>query len=430
VLGPHSSIVDVVHAYLLDAVRTPFGRHRGGLAGIRTDDLAALPIIELLRRHPGLAEPDRVDDVILGDTNGAGEDNRNVARMAVLLSGLPPSVPGVTVNRLCASGGEAIVQACRAVAAGDADLMIAGGVESMSRAPFVLPKPDVPFPTDATLYHTQVGWRMINPAFNPEWTVSLGGAAENVAAELGISREEQDEWALRSHHRAAAAWDAGLHDDYVVPVEGTTGRRDPLSAGRDVFSTVKRDESIRADTTIEKLAALKPAFSKGGTATAGNSSPVNDGAAAVVVGSERAAAELGLTVLGRVVASATAAVEPQRFSVAPVPAIRKALARAGLSTSDIAVWEINEAFAAMVLSCLHAFPEIDRERVNVNGGAIAIGHPLGASAPRVVIDACRELRRRGGGYAVAAACIGVGQGTAMVLRVDADRRAFSSGGRM
>ena len=393
-------------AYLLDAVRTPFGRHRGGLAGIRTDDLAALPIIELLRRHPALAEPDRVDDVILGDTNGAGEDNRNVARMAVLLSGLPITIPGVTVNRLCASGGEAIVQAGRAVAAGDADLMIAGGVESMSRAPFVLPKPDVPFPTDAKLYHTQVGWRMVNPAFDPEWTVSLGGAAENVAAGLGISRAEQDEWALRSHVRAAAAWNAGLHDDYVVPVEGPSG-------------TVKRDESIRADTTIEKLAALKPAYSKDGTATAGNSSPINDGAAAVLVGSQRAADELGLSILGQVVASATVALEPQRFSVAPVPAIRKALSRAGLSTSDIAVWEINEAFAAMVLSCLHEFPEIDREKVNVNGGAIAIGHPLGASAPRVVIDACRELRRRGGGYAVAAACIGVGQGTALVLRVDA-----------
>ena len=393
-------------AYLLDAVRTPFGRHRGGLAGIRTDDLAALPIIELLRRHPALAEPDRVDDVILGDTNGAGEDNRNVARMAVLLSGLPITIPGVTVNRLCASGGEAIVQAGRAVAAGDADLMIAGGVESMSRAPFVLPKPDVPFPTDAKLYHTQVGWRMVNPAFDPEWTVSLGGAAENVAAGLGISRAEQDEWALRSHVRAAAAWDAGLHDDYVVPVDGPTG-------------TVKRDESIRADTTLEKLAALKPAYSKEGTATAGNSSPINDGAAAVLVGSQRAADELGLSIFGQVVASATVALEPQRFSVAPVPAIRKALSRAGLSTSDIAVWEINEAFAAMVLSCLHELSEIDREKVNVNGGAIAIGHPLGASAPRVVIDACRELRRRGGGYAVAAACIGVGQGTALVLRVDA-----------
>jgi acetyl-CoA acetyltransferase family protein len=394
-----------VDAYLLEAARTPFGRHRGGLAGIRTDDLAALPIAELIRRHPGLAEPDRIDDVVLGDANGAGEDNRNVARMAALLAGLPASVPGVTVNRLCASGGEAVVQAARAVAAGDADLIVAGGVEGMTRAPFVLPKPDVPFPTEARLWNTQVGWRMVNPKFPDTWTASLGACAEAVAAELGIGREEQDEWALRSHQLAAAAWDGGLHDDYVFPVEGTAG-------------TVKRDESIRTDTTAAKLAALKPAFTADGTVTAGNSSPINDGAVAVLVGSSRAAADLGLGVLGRVVASATVAVEPHRFSVAPVPAVRKVLARAGLTVSDIAVWEINEAFAAMVLSCLHAFPEIDRDRVNPHGGAIAIGHPLGASAPRVVVDAARELRRRGGGYAVAAACIGVGQGTAIVVHVD------------
>jgi acetyl-CoA acyltransferase len=394
-----------VDAYLLEAVRTPFGRHRGGLSGIRTDDLAALPIVELLRRHPGLAEPDRIDDVVLGDTNGAGEDNRNVARMAALLAGLPPTVPGVTVNRLCASGGEAITQAARAVAAGDADLMVAGGVESMTRAPFVLPKADVPFATEARLWHTQVGWRMVNPKFPDTWTASLGACAEAVAKELGITREEQDAWALRSHELASAAWDAGLHDDYVFPVNGVTG-------------TVKRDESIRADTSAAKLSRLKPAFTRDGTVTAGNSSPINDGAIAVLVGSTRAAADLGLGVLGRVVASATVAVEPHRFSVAPVPAIRKALARAGLSTSDIAVWEMNEAFAAMVLSCLDAFPGIDRERVNPHGGAIAIGHPLGASAPRVVVDVCRELRRRGGGYGVAAACIGVGQGTAIVVHVD------------
>jgi len=395
----------VVDAYLLEAVRTPFGRHRGGLAGIRTDDLAALPIAELLRRHPGLADPDRVDDVILGDANGAGEDNRNVARMAALLAGLPPSVPGVTINRLCASGGEAVAQAARAVAAGDADLVVAGGVESMSRAPFVLPKPDVPFPTEAKLWHTQVGWRMVNPKFPAEWTASLGACAEAVARDLGIGRVEQDEWALRSHQRASAAWDSGRHDDYVLPVDGLAG-------------AVKRDESIRADTTAAKLAQLKPAFTTDGSVTAGNSSPVNDGAIAVLVGSTRASKNLGTEVLGRVVASVTVAVEPQHFSVAPVPAIRKVLSRAGLSTSDIAVWEINEAFAAMVLSCLHSFPEVDREKVNPNGGAIAIGHPLGASAPRVIVDACRELRRRGGGYAVAAACIGVGQGTAMVVNVD------------
>jgi acetyl-CoA acyltransferase len=396
----------LVDAYLLDAVRTPFGRHRGGLAGIRTDDLAALPIAELLHRHPELGENDRVDDVILGDTNGAGEDNRNVARMAALLAGVPPSVPGVTVNRLCASGGEAITQAARAVRSGDADLMIAGGVESMSRAPFVLAKPDQAFPTEARLWHTQVGWRMVNPKFPAQWTASLGACAEAVAKELGISREEQDAWALRSHRLASAAWDAGLHDDYVLPVEGPAG-------------AVKRDESIRSDTTAEKLAALRPAFTDGGTVTAGNSSPINDGAIAVIVGSARAAEELGTSVLGRVVASVTVAVEPHRFSVAPVPAIRKVLARAQLAPADIAVWEINEAFAAMVLSCLRGLPEVDPDRVNPHGGAIAVGHPLGASAPRVVIDACREVRRRGGGYAVAAACIGVGQGVATVVHVDA-----------
>jgi acetyl-CoA acetyltransferase family protein len=389
-----------VDAYLIDAVRTPFGRHRGGLAGIRTDDLAAIPIAALVQRHPGL-DPATIDDVILGDANGAGEDNRNVARMAALLAGLPVTVPGVTVNRLCASGGEAITQAARAIRAGDADLLVAGGVEGMTRAPFVLPKADTPFPGEMRLWSTQLGWRMTNPAFPELWTASLGACAERVAGQLGISRAEQDAWALRSHQRAAEAWDRGLHDDYALPVAG-----------------VKRDESIRTDTTADKLAALRPAFSPDGTVTAGNSSPLNDGAIAVLVGSAAAVTELGVEPLGRVVASATAALEPDRFSIAPVPAIRKVLARTGLGFGDIALWELNEAFAAMVLSCLHELPEIDRERVNPNGGAIAIGHPLGASAPRVVVDACRELRRRGGGYAVAAACIGVGQGTALVLRVD------------
>ncbi len=406
-------------AYLVDAVRTPFGRHRGGLAGVRTDDLAATPLAELspprrldlrsaqtpsklIRRLPAL-DPATIDDVILGDTNGAGEDNRNVARMAVLLAGLPPTVPAVTVNRLCASGGEAVTQAARAIRAGDAEVAVAGGVESMSRAPFVLPKPDVPFPTEAKLYHSQVGWRMVNPRFPAEWTVSLGVAADSVARELGIGRVEQDEWALRSHQLAAAAWDAGLHDGYVLPVDGPAG-------------TVKRDESIRPDTTLDKLAALRPAFMPDGNVTAGNASPVNDGAIAVLLAASPE--RFGAEPLGRVVASVTVAIEPQRYSLAPVPAIHKALARAGLSFTDIAVWEINEAFAAMVLSCLRELPEVDRDRVNPHGGAIAIGHPLGASAPRVVVDACRELRRRGGGYGVAAACVGVGQGVATVVRVD------------
>ncbi len=387
-------------AYLIDAVRTPFGRHRGGLAGIRTDDLAALPLAELLRRNPGIP-PESVEDVILGDSNGAGEDNRNVARMAALLAGLPATVPGVTVNRLCASGGEAIIQAARAIRSGDAEVVVAGGVEGMTRAPFVLPKPDVPYPTEARLYHTQLGWRMVNPQFPSRWTQSMGASAEAVAVELGIDRRAQDEWALRSHQRAAAAWDKGLHDDYVLPV-----------------GALARDESIRPDTSADKLAGLKPAFSADGPVTAGNSSPINDGAVAVLLGSRATVDRLGVQPLGRVVASATAALEPQRFSLAPVPAIAKALARAGRQIADIAVWEINEAFAAMVLSCLDRMPGIEQERVNPNGGAIAIGHPLGASAPRVIVDACRELRRRGGGYAVAAACVGVGQGTAIVLEVD------------
>jgi acetyl-CoA acyltransferase len=386
-------------AYLIDAARTPFGRHRGGLAGVRTDDLAALPLTALLKRHPG-CDPARIDDVILGDANGAGEDNRNVARMAALLAGIPPTVPGVTINRLCASGGEAIVQAARAVRSGEAQVVIAGGVESMTRAPFVLPKPDVPFPTEARLFHTQVGWRMVNPAFPAQWTQPLGVCAEAVAAELGIDRRAQDDWALRSHQLADRAWRKGLHDGFVEPV-----------------GEVARDESIRPDTTAEKLAGLAPAFATAGTVTAGNASPINDGAAAVLVGTRETADDLGVEPLGTFVASATVGVEPHRFTIAPVPAIATVLGRAGLTPADIAVWEINEAFAAMVLSCLHKMPDVDRERVNPNGGAIAIGHPLGASVPRVIVDLCRELRRRGGGYGIAAACVGVGQGTAVVVRV-------------
>jgi acetyl-CoA acetyltransferase family protein len=393
-----------VDAYLIDAVRTPFGKHRGGLSGIRTDDLAALPLTALLARYPDF-DPAEIDDVILGDANGAGEDNRNVARMAVLLAGLPPSVPGVTINRLCGSGGEAIIQAARAIRAGDAEVVLAGGVESMSRAPFVMARPDVPFPGRLDLLSTQLGWRMVNPKFPSRWTASLGECAEAVAIEYGIGRQAQDEWALRSHERAAQAWDKGLYEGFAMPMDG-----------------VERDESIRPDTSAEALAALKPVYRAEGTVTAGNASPINDGAVAVLLGPAEFAAELGVTPLGRVVTSATVAVEPQRFSVAPVPAIARALVRAGLRPADIGVWEINEAFAAMVLSCLHDLPDaigapVDPERVNPNGGAIAIGHPLGASAPRVIVDVCRELRRRGGGYGVAAACIGVGQGLAVVVEV-------------
>jgi acetyl-CoA acyltransferase len=387
-------------AYILDAVRTPFGRYRGGLAAIRTDDLAALPLRELVRRNTGL-DPAAIDDVIYGNTNGAGEENRNVARMAALLADLPVTVPGSTVNRLCASGGEAVVQAARALAVGDARYVVAGGVEGMSRAPYVVPKPDEALPKSMQMHQTTVGWRMVNPRFPAHWTDSLGACAERVAAELGIGREEQDAWALRSHQRAGDAWDKGLHDDYVMEVAGVT-----------------RDESIRADTSPEKLAGLQPAFTPEGTVTAGNSSPINDGAIAVLMGTAESAAGLGVTPLGQLLGSATVAVEPDRFSVAPVPAIEKVLGRLGLAPSDIDLWEINEAFAAMVLSTLRGLPDLDPEKVNPHGGAIAIGHPLGASAPRVVVDLCRELRRRGGGIGVAAACIGVGQGSAVVCKVE------------
>ena len=387
-------------AYILDAVRTPFGRYRGGLSGIRTDDLAALPLRELIRRHPGL-DPAAVDDVVLGNTNGAGEENRNVARMAALLADLPVTVPGTTVNRLCASGGEAMVQAARALAVGDAKYVVAGGVEGMSRAPYVVPRPDEALPHTMEMHQTTVGWRLVNPLFPQHWTDSLGACTERVAAELGIGREEQDDWALRSHRLAAQAWDEGIHDDYVMQLDG-----------------IRRDESIRPDTSAEKLASLKPAFTADGSVTAGNSSPINDGAIAVLMGTATSAAELGIAPLGQVLASATVAVEPDRFSVAPIPAIAKVLDRVGLTVADVDVWEINEAFAAMVLSTLRGLPDVDPDRVNPHGGAIALGHPLGASAPRTVVDLCRELRRRGGGIGVAAACIGVGQGSAVVCKVE------------
>ncbi|MEU8124345.1 thiolase family protein [Spirillospora sp. NPDC049024] len=381
---------------VLDAQRTPFGANRGGLSGVRVDDLAAHPLRELVKRHAGL-DPARIADVVYGDTNGAGEDNRNVARMAALLAGLPVTVPGVTVNRLCGSGAEAIVQAGRAVACGDAELVVAGGVEGMSRAPFVLPPIDEALPRRLELTSTAVGWRMPNPAFPPEWTASLGGSVDIVAAERAIGRARQDEWAARSHARAHAAWEKGLHDEGVAPLEG-----------------VVRDESIRPDSDPAALARLRPAFTAGGTVTAGNASPISDGAIAVLMGSARASDELGLPPLARVVSSSVVALEPHRFAVAPVPAVRAALRKADRDLSDVSVLELNEAFAAMVLACVDdlEFPE---EKVNPHGGALALGHPLGASAARIVVDCARELRRRGGGIGVAAACIGVGLGIALVL---------------
>ncbi|MET9021561.1 acetyl-CoA C-acyltransferase [Actinopolymorpha sp. NPDC004070] len=386
--------------FVLDAVRTPVGRYAGGLADVRPDDLAAHVVGEVVRRNPGL-DSARVDDVVFGAANGAGEDNRNVARMAVLLAGLPASVPGVTVNRLCGSGMEAVMAAGRTIAVGEASLCVAGGVESMSRAPWVLPKPDRGFPRESqTLHSTTLGWRMVNPAMPPEWTVSLGEATESLAGEYGISRAGQDAFAVRSHRRAAAAWAAGEFAAEVAPVPGCD---------------LDRDESVRPDTTVEALAALRPAFRPDGTITAGNSSPLNDGAAALLLGDEDAARSIGVEPLARVVSRGVAAVDPRRFGVGPVPAAEQALARAGLGWADLDVVELNEAFAAQALACLAHWPDLDPEIVNPRGGAIALGHPLGASGARIVASLAWQLRRRGGGRGLAALCIGVGQGLAVVL---------------
>jgi acetyl-CoA acetyltransferase family protein len=399
--------------FILDAVRTPVGRHGGALAGIRPDDLAAGAISALLRRAPDL-DPARIDDLYFGDANGAGEDNRNVARMAGLLAGLPPSVPGATINRLCGSGLEAAIAADRAVLAGDADLIVAGGVESMSRAPWVLPKPDRAFPRgDETAYSSTLGWRMVNPLMPAAWTVALGEGAEILAGKYAISRTDQDAFALRSHQRAALAWAEGRFAAEVTAVAGVDGERGtarPAGGG-----TLDRDEGIRADTTAEKLARLKPAFRPDGTVTAGNSSQLSDGAAALLLASEQAAAATNREPLARIAARAVSAVEPQLFGIGPVAAARTALKRAGITWSDLAVAELNEAFAAQSLACLAEWPELDPEIVNVNGGAIAIGHPLGCSGARILGTLAHELRRRGGGWGLAAICIGVGQGLAVVL---------------
>jgi acetyl-CoA acetyltransferase family protein len=385
---------------VLDTVRTPVGRHGGALAGTRPDDLAAHVLRELLARHPGL-DPAAVDDVVLGNGNGAGEENRDVARMAALLAGLPTSVGGVTVNRLCGSGLEAVIQAGRAIALGEASLVVAGGVESMSRAPWVLPKPDRPYARgDATLASTTLGWRLVNPAMPAEWTVSLGEGAEILADKFGIDRDRQDAFAVRSHRLAHQAWERGVFAEEVAPVAGTG---------------LERDEGIRPDTSTERLAQLKPAFREGGTVTAGNASQLSDGAAAVLVGDRATADRLGVTPLARVAASAVHAVEPQLYGIAPVEAANKALERAGIGWADLAVVELNEAFAAQALACLDAWPELDPELVNPNGGAVALGHPIGCSGARILGTLARELRRRGGGWGMAAICIGVGQGLAVVL---------------
>ncbi len=386
--------------FVVDAVRTPFGKYAGALATTRPDDLAAGTLRSLLDRHPGL-DPARLDDIWFGDANGAGEDNRNVGRMAALLAGVPTSVPASTVNRLCGSGLEAIFVASRAVALGDASITVAGGVESMSRAPWVLRKPERPLPRgNDTLYSTTLGWRMVNPQMPDRWTVALGEGAEILADRYRITREAQDEFALSSHHNAAKAWANGVYDDEIALVEG---------------SDLERDESIRPDTSLEALAKLKPVFRPDGTVTAGNSSPLNDGAAALLIADEDAAASIGAQPLARIVSRASAGVDPDLFGIGPVQAARDALARAGIGWSDLVAVELNEAFAAQSLACLAEWPDLDPSIVNVNGGAIAIGHPLGASGARIVGSLAHQLHRRGGGFGLAAICIGVGQGLAMVL---------------
>jgi acetyl-CoA acetyltransferase family protein len=386
-------------AYIYEAVRTPFGRYGGALAGVRPDDLAAHALSALLGRVPDL-DPAELDDVFLGNANGAGEDNRDVARMAVLLSGLPTSIPGTTVNRLCGSSLEASIQAARAVESGDASLVLAGGVESMSRAPWVMLKPGRGYPTGhETLHSTTLGWRMVNPEMPEQWTISLGASAEKLAGMYDISRDEQDAFALRSHRLAAQAWDDGILTE-VVSVPGVE---------------LERDEAIRPDSSMEGLAKLKPAFVADGTVTAGNSSPLNDGAAMLLVGDEGAGERIGREPLARIVARAAHGVDPDVFGIGPVEAANQALARAGIRWDDVEAVELNEAFASQALACLRGWPDLDPEKVNAGGGAIAIGHPLGASGARILGRLAIELRARGGGYGVAAICIGVGQGLAVVL---------------
>ncbi|WP_455353310.1 thiolase family protein [Streptomyces sp. SYSU K217416] len=391
------SIRDV---YIVDAVRTPIGKFGGALASVRPDDLAAHVVRALVDRTPAL-DPARIDDVVFGDANGAGEDNRDVARMAVLLAGLPVTVPGVTVNRLCGSGLEAVIQAARAVALGDASVAIAGGVESMSRAPWVMQKPERAFPAGhQQLHSTTLGWRMTNPRMPEEWTVALGEGAELIADKHGITRQQQDAFALESHRKAAAAWAAGLYDGEVVPYPG---------------ADLVRDECIRESSTMEALAKLKPVFRESGTVTAGNASPLNDGAAALLLVDEDGLRETGREPLARIRTSAVTGIEPQHFGLGPVEAVQRALGKAGRSFADLATFELNEAFAAQSLGCLAEWPDLDPAVVNPRGGAIAIGHPLGASGARLAGSVAHQLAAAGSGTGLAALCIGVGQGLALVL---------------
>jgi len=395
-------------ALICDAIRTPIGRYGGALSAVRADDLAAVPLAELLRRNPSLS-PDAIDDVVLGCANQAGEDNRNVARMALLLAGLPTSVPGATVNRLCGSGMNAVGNAAHAIKAGEAQLILTGGVESMSRAPFVLAKAIAAFDRNAEIYDTTLGWRFVNKALEEQYGIdSMAETAENVAVDFRVDRDAQDRFALSSQEKAAAAIAAGRLAEEIVPVRIPQRRGDPL--------VVDADEHPRADSTIEALAKLRPIVRADGTVTAGNASGINDGACALIVASEDAAAKHGLTPRARIVAWAAAGVEPRVMGIGPVPASRKVLEMAGLDIGQMDLIELNEAFAAQGIAVLRelGLPE-DAGHVNPNGGAIALGHPLGMSGARLVTTAMYELARRNGRYALCTMCIGVGQGISMII---------------
>jgi acetyl-CoA acetyltransferase family protein len=387
-------------AYIVDAVRTPIGRHGGALASVRPDDLAAHALRSLMARNASV-DPALVEEVYFGAANGAGEDNRNVARMATLLAGLPMSIPGATVNRLCGSGMEAVISAARTVLTGDADVCIAGGVESMTRAPWVVLKPAKAYTTTTeTMWNTSLGWRMTNPLMPAEWAVSLGEATEQLAEKYSVSRDAQDAFAAASHQKAHAAWEAGHFDAESVPYP---------DAG------LMRDECIRPDSSVESLAKLKPSFRKTGTITPGNASPLNDGSAALLIMSEEGLRRTGATPLARIAGRGTSGVEPQFFGIGPVTASRLALRRSGIGFEDLSAVELNEAFAAQSLACLGEMPELNPAIVNQQGGAIAIGHPLGASGARILTTLVHHLARTGGRYGLATMCIGVGQGIACVL---------------
>ncbi len=392
--------------FVLDAVRTPIGRYGGGLASVRPDDLAAAVVSALVARKPGVQA--EIDQVVFGATNQAGEDNRNVARMALLLAGLPATIPAVTVNRLCGSGLEAVADAARRIAVGESECVIAGGVESMTRAPFTMPKSASAFDrTPPTVYDTTLGWRYPNPKLAARFElISMGETAENVAEKYGVSREDQDLFALASHQKAAAAWERGDFAAEVVPVEVQQPKGEPVSFGR--------DESVRKDATIEALAKLKPVFRKTGSVTAGNSSPINDGASALMLVSERVAALAGGAPLARVVMSATAGVEPNLMGEGPIFAVRRLFERSGVSAKDLDLVELNEAFAAQALPCVRTL-ELDPATVNVSGGAIALGHPIGSSGARIACSLVHALARTGKKRGLASLCIGVGQGIATLF---------------